>query len=403
MPIPTLSPFVEQCMKARKKTRAKNLTEMQFLTIFRSFLRREVEYAQRNLKANSRNPEFPNVDGTARGNFQYYGRFNGVRELVTGRKCDINDAGQDCLLLGWDTYQSLYGFAGPGSTTYNCDLFWFRWFGYLPPMAHATTVDEATGQVLHRGKTASDTPEFWMMALEKLVDCPFSLMPSCQVSLRAMSLTLDAVVCVNLQNRFSVREPGGSDNRRQQFAIVVPAEWEQRLTAPYNMLKFTLEKYNGFKDKWYDGSLYDITYIAAEMALPYSVSHIARDKLHLGELAGVDAPGLDDEESGPNNARQVASPTRPTNGIPVEEDHFTIPGPWEIAATPSTWGGWGPVRLQHPDPTQPWTDNRGWGSGAPTVAPSNRGWGSGAPTVAPSNVGWGSSTVETADGNSHDL
>ena len=87
----------------------------------------------------------------------------------------------------------------------------------------------------------------------------------------------------------------------------------------------------------------------------------------------------------------------------MQKDRFTIPGPWEIASTPSTWGGWGPVRLQHPDPTQPWTDNRGWGSGAPTVAPSNRGWGSGAPTVAPSNVGWGSSTVETADGNSHDL
>ena len=103
-----------------------------------------------------------------------------------------------------------------------------------------------------------------------------------------MSLTLDAVVCVNLQNRFSVREPGGSDNRRQQFAIVVPAEWDQRLTAPYNMLKFTLDKYNGFQDKWYDGTRYDKLYIEAEMALPYSVSHIARDPLHLGELAGVD-------------------------------------------------------------------------------------------------------------------
>ena len=121
---------------------------MQFLTIFRSFLRRELDYAQRNLKANSRNSEFPNVDGTAPGNFQYYGIFDGVRELVTGRQCDINFAGRNWLLLGWDTYQSLYGFAGPGSTTYNCDLFWFRWFGYLPPMAHATTVDEATGQVI---------------------------------------------------------------------------------------------------------------------------------------------------------------------------------------------------------------------------------------------------------------
>ena len=159
MPIPKLSIFVAQSMQARKKTRASTLTEMQFLTIFRSFLRREVEYAQIILKSSSRNASVPAVDGTLEGNFQYHSRNNGEQELVTGRKCDIDLIGQDMLLMGWDAYQSMYGSMGPGSTsTVEADLFWNQWFGWTPPMAHLPEDEIPTGQT--RGSIAAMTPEF---------------------------------------------------------------------------------------------------------------------------------------------------------------------------------------------------------------------------------------------------
>ena len=68
--------------------------------------------------------------------------------------------------------------------------------------------------------------------------------------------------------------------------------------------------------------------------------------------------------------------TRPTNGSRLVEDGLTIPGPWEVAASPSTWGTANQPQSSVPSNAAGWGGNRGWGSGAPTAVPSNVGWGS---------------------------
>ena len=93
-----------------------------------------------------------------------------------------------------------------------------------------------------------------MMALEKLVDCPFSLMPGCRMAVQAMCLTMDAVVSINLEHRRQVVEED-TGNQWAQCAIVLPPGWKQRLTAPYNLVTMAVLKQRGYQSMWYHNEL----------------------------------------------------------------------------------------------------------------------------------------------------
>ena len=150
-------------------------------------------------------------------------------------------------------------------------------------------------------------------------------------------------------------------------------------------------KQRGYKSRWYHNEICTAEQIRGKMTLTRNVRHPSRRSLDLGELAGVDPPGedyvmydgvpipmdRDDVDANLDEGEEESwtpSLTRPSNGRRLVEDGLTIPGPWEVAASPSTWGMSRGTSV--PSNAAGWGGNRGWGSGAPTAVPSNVGWGS---------------------------